>query len=191
VSSFDGRLLKELKEYAPEISAALLTVPRLSIISVFNLSDFFPKEKPLTEYTAEDVKDVPPGLAVILRGFGAKGKTNEDLILDVIKDIAAVAPEGATWDETEKLIQEQANLTQYVDTLDFQIDCLNCHSSTLSRRLIHAMHARGINVNVWTPDTGIELEMVLALAPDGIITNEPERAMEIRDQMTETDVNEP
>ena len=182
VSSFDGKLLKEMKQYAPTIPVALLTVPNFSLISVFRLSDYFPREKPLSEYTLEDVKEVPAALSVIMRGFGAKGRTADDVVLDVIKGIAAVVPEGATWNEAEKLIREQADLIQYVDELDYQIDCLNCHYSTLTSKLIDAMHERGIAVHVWTPDTEGELERVIALGPDGIITNEPGKALAIRNQ---------
>ena len=182
VSSFDGRLLKEMKRYAPSIPVALLTVPNLSAVSFFRFSDFLPSEKPVSEYTLKDIEKVPPAVSVILRGFGAKGKTPGDIVLDVIKGIAAAMPEGASWKDAEELIREQANLIKYVDSLDFQIDYLNCHYSTLSGKLIAAMHERGIGVNVWTPDTERELERVLALGPDGIITNEPAKALRIRNQ---------
>ena len=92
----------------------------------------------------------------------------------------SVVPRGAIWNEAEKLIREQADLIQYVDELDYQIDCLNCHYSTLTSKLIDAMHERGIAVNAWTPDTEGELERVIALGPDGIITNEPGKALDIR-----------
>ncbi len=182
VSSFDARLLKEMKRYAPSIPVALLTVPNLSAISLFRLSDYFPQEKPLSEYTLDDVKKVPAAVSVILRGFGAKGNTPAGIVLDVIKGVAAVVPEGSSWTDAEQLIREQANLIKYVDSLDFQIDYLNCHYSTLTGKLIAAMHERGIGVNVWTPDTERDLEKVLALKPDGIITNQPENALRIRDQ---------
>ena len=191
VSSFDSGLLKEMKRYAPNISVALLTIPNLSALSLIHLSDYLPGDKPLAELTAEDVTDMPGMVPMLLSGFGARGNSPEEILIDVIKGIAAIAPEGSSWNDVEALIFEQMNLILYVDALDFRIDYLNCHYSTLTEELMTAMHERGIGVNVWTPDTKSTLENALALNVDGIITNKPEMALALRDQATAESTIEP
>ena len=181
VCSFDSQLLKELKAYAPEIHVAMLTIPDLSILSLFNLSVFMPKDKPLRDYTMEDVARIPEGVASLLRSFGAKGNSKEEILLETIADITAVVPVNTTWNELEEMIEEQSDLVSFVDGLGFSIDSLNCHFNSLSSKLMDAMEERGITVNVWTPDKEWELKKVLSFNPAGIITNEPETALEIRE----------
>ena len=176
ITSFDGDLLKQLKEYAPELSAGILTIPNLSAITLLNLSEYLPAGKALSEYTAEDVSEVPEIVAILLRAFGAHGSSTEEVLLYVIKGIAAVASPQADWSEVEVLINEQHDLVSYVDSLDFPVDYLCCHYNTLTEELIHAMNERGIGTAVWTPDTEKDLGKVEALNPDYIITNQPETA---------------
>ncbi|CAN5241876.1 glycerophosphodiester phosphodiesterase [soil metagenome] len=46
-------------------------------------------------------------------------------------------------------------------------------------RLITAAHARGMQVHVWTVDTRAEIEAVLALGVDGVMTDRPEVLREV------------
>ena len=179
VCSFDDRLLKEMKEYAPEIKTGILTVPNLSAISMFHLADYLPKDKPLSEYTKEDVKRLPAIIAKAFAGFGAHGNSPEEIYLDLVRGVAAVVPDEAVWEDVEKLITEQADLISFIDSLDFPVDYLHCHYNTLSETLVEAMHERGIGVNVWTPDKEGDIRRVLELHPYGIITNEPALAMKL------------
>ena len=179
VSSFDGGLLHLMKEYAPEVHVALLTVPNLSAISMLNLSKYLPAEKALADYTPEDLQNVPAAIAMALRAFGVHGDTPEEIILGVAKDIADIAPLNTTWRDVEAAIQDQKNLPQYVERLDFTPDYLNCHYNCLSQKLMDAMRARNIKVNVWTPDTEFWLKNALSFRPDGIITNQPEMALKL------------
>ena len=73
VSSFDSDLLKKMKAYEPGIKVAILTVPNLSAITALHLSDYLPAEKPLSDYTAEDVREVPALIPLMIGAFGQKG----------------------------------------------------------------------------------------------------------------------
>ena len=187
VSSFDAALLKSMKQYAPEIQVALLSIPNLSVVLLFRLSDCLPLDKPISEYTAKDVQKVPQTVVSILRGFGAKGESAEELLLEVVQGVAAVVPEGTTWPEAEIMIKEQAELVSYVDGLDFQIDYLNCQYNSLTNELLAAMHERGIGVNVWTADSEIILKRILQMQPEGVITNEPGLAAALREELKQSD----
>ena len=182
VSSFDKSMLYRIKKYAPHINVALLTVPNLSALSLLNLTYYLPKDKALSDYTEEDIQDIPEIVEMALRGFGAKGEKPETLMLGVVKAIADIAPPLSTWSDVEELIFEQKDLVRYVDCLDFVPDYLNCHYNCLSDELMEAMRLRGIKVNVWTPDTEYWLQRTISFHPEGIITNQPETALRLLNQ---------
>jgi len=177
VTSFDKELLKIMKEYAPEVQVGILTIPNLSALSLFNLSQFFPADKALADYEPEDVENVPEPVIKLMESFGAKGKTHTELLLELLHGVGAATPSGTTWSELEILIAEQADIAAYVESLDFQVEYVNCHFNSLTKELIYAMHADGIGVFAWTPDETWELSKVLKLSPDGIVTNRPDTAL--------------
>ena len=104
VTSFDGQLLKKFKECAPDAAVGILTVPDLSFLSMFNLSQYLPADKALADYELEDVKEVPGMISMILKSFGAKGRTPAETILEVVAGIAAVTPPGTTWKDLKAVI---------------------------------------------------------------------------------------
>ena len=57
------------------------------------------------------------------------------------------------------------------------MEYVNCHFNSLTKELIDAMHADGIEVFAWTPDETWEISRVLKLLPDGIVTNRPDTAL--------------
>ncbi len=177
VTSFDKELLKSIKEYAPEIQAGILTIPNLSALSLFNLSQFFPADKALADYGPEDVENVPEPVIALMESFGAKGKTHTEMLLEIMHAVGAATPSGTTWSDLENLIAEQADIKAYVESLDFQVEYVNCHFNSLTKELIDAMHADGIGVFAWTPDETWEISKVLKLLPDGIVTNRPDTAL--------------
>ena len=173
VSSFDRHLLKDIKEYAPEISVGMITVPNMSAISMFHLADYLPEDKPLSAYTTEDVKSLPAAIANAFSRFGAHGNTPEEIYLELVRAVAAVVPDDAVWSDVEELIMQQADLVRFIENLDFPVDYLHCHYNTLSDTVITTMHEQGIGVNVWTPDQERDIRKVLELHADGMITDEP------------------
>jgi glycerophosphoryl diester phosphodiesterase len=50
---------------------------------------------------------------------------------------------------------------------------------------VSAAHARGLAVSAWTPDTPGDVERLLALSVDGIITNLPDMAAGVRDRVAD------
>jgi len=61
----------------------------------------------------------------------------------------------------------------------FNYDAVNPHYSDVDETLVKALHSRGLQVNVWTPDDADEIVRLAALDVDGIITNRPQLAREI------------
>ncbi len=56
---------------------------------------------------------------------------------------------------------------------------LNCRAAVLNEENIRSAHAAGIKIHVWTVDTTEAMERFIALGVDGIITNHPDRLIEI------------
>ena len=179
VTSFDKQLLKEFKEYAPEIPVGILTIPNMSFLALFNPSAYIPADKALQDFEAEDVKDIPQVLVSILQGFGAKGSTPEETMLEIFHAVAAATPSGTTYRNLEKMLGEQSDLISYVKSLDFPVEYLCCQFNSLTEELMDAMHNEGIGVLAWTPDRKADLEKTIAFAPEGVITNHPETALEV------------
>ena len=61
----------------------------------------------------------------------------------------------------------------------FVYDSLHPHYDDVDKVLVSALHARGRQINVWTVDDPQEIRRLADLKVDGIITNDPTRAMEI------------
>ena len=176
ITSFDRRLLKALKEYAPEIPVGILTVPDLFFLTLFNVSKHLPADKPPEDFETEDLQDVPGMVSMLLKGFGAKGRSPEETLLEVIRGVAAAVPSGTTYNDLKAMIEEQADIVQYVESLDLPVEYVSCHYNSLSKELMEAMHKDQIGVFAWTPDRKTDLQKTIAFAPEGIITNHPASA---------------
>lgn len=179
VTSFDSDILSEVKEYAPDIRIGIITIPDLTVIRMLNLSMCLPKDKPLEDYEAEDLKNLPEMFFKIMKNFGVRGDDPDDALLELIHSVAAVVPPGTTYPEFEILAEKEADVIGYVKSLDFPVDYVNCHYNTLTEELIESMHAENISVMTWTPDTETDLKKVIALSPDVIVTDMPETALSL------------
>jgi glycerophosphoryl diester phosphodiesterase len=56
---------------------------------------------------------------------------------------------------------------------------LSCRQTVLTKDNLAEAHQAGFKVNVWTLDTEPEMELFLDLGVDGIITNHPDRAINV------------
>ncbi len=61
----------------------------------------------------------------------------------------------------------------------FRYDALHPHFADVDAVLVSALHARQRQVNVWTVDDPQEINRLVDLGVDGIITNDPEKAREV------------
>jgi len=179
VTSFDRVLLKAIKEYAPDIPAGIITIPDMTFLTMVDLTQLIPADKPLQDFEAEDVKNFPEMLLTILKGFGAQGGTPEETLLELVHGVAAAVPPGTSYNELKGMLAEETDLAAFMDKLVFPTEYLICHYNTLTEELLEEMHNEDIRVFAWTPDKEYDLKKVLALSPDGVVTNHPETALEI------------
>ena len=56
---------------------------------------------------------------------------------------------------------------------------LNPGKSVLNERNLSAARQQGVRVNVWTPNTDEEMGKFISMGVDGIITNYPDRLIEL------------
>jgi len=57
------------------------------------------------------------------------------------------------------------------------VDFLSVESSWVTGTFVHAAHRHGQAVHVWTVDKPEEMDQVIAVGADALITNEPEEAL--------------
>ena len=179
VSAFNHSMLKEMKQRQPDIRVGALMLPQL----FYQLVDFdgiiIDHTKPLADLTVADLN--MPDYKEDFMSFGIAGATPEDVILEILRQWAGTFT-GANWNEVSSQFQLQADAAKYVDGLDFQLDYLHpeWHSLQLDSQLCAKMHARGIGVNVWTPNDETDLKAVLRHNIDGIITDVPDVALKLQ-----------
>lgn len=73
----------------------------------------------------------------------------------------------------------QPNQAQHWIWRVFEYDAMHPHFNDVDALLVSALHARNREVNVWTVDDPEEIKRLVDLEVDGIITNDPKRAMEV------------
>ncbi len=56
---------------------------------------------------------------------------------------------------------------------------LNPGQSVLNENNLRAARQQGVRVNVWTPNTDEEMEKYISMGVDGIITNHPDRLIDL------------
>ena len=61
----------------------------------------------------------------------------------------------------------------------YPIPILSCRQTVFTKDNLMKAHQAGFKVNVWTVDTEPEMELLLDLGVDGIITNHPDRAIKV------------
>jgi len=66
----------------------------------------------------------------------------------------------------------------------FRYDALHPHFDDVDKVLVSALHARNRQINVWTPDEPEEIQRLAGLGVDGIITNYPQRSLEVLESLS-------
>lgn len=176
ISAFDHRLLKRVKELDARLKVGALTLPiGFATTPTFQLLvKYLPQDKALLEVTAADLSDVPAD-ALGKNAVDISGKDPASILAELAHQMGAVFP-GCTLSQAAALLSAQDDLLGYLAGLDFKVDFLHCHYSTLLRKpaLIPQLGQMGILCSPWTPDQPQELEALAGLGCYSIITNRPD-----------------
>ena len=169
-------LLKRVKELDAKLKVGALTLPiGFATTPTFQLLvRYLPKDKSLLEITAADLPNLPAD-ALGQNAVDISGKGPAAILAELAHQMGAVFP-GCTLSQAAALLSAQDDLLGYLASLDFQVDFLHCHYSTLLRQptLILQLGQRGILCSPWTPDQPQELEALAGLGCYSIITNRPD-----------------
>ncbi len=173
VSSFQHSLLKEVKESHPEIKVGALTIPQLPGEDEL-LDSCFPADKPLDSITIDDIT-LPTDATVLDKLRRINGSDPRAAMLEMGRAGGTIFP-GMTPRQISGEMRRQADPCRYVDEIGFKIDYIHCDYTACLRDpdLIARLHDLGLGVNVWTPDREDDLRRLVAMGPDGIITNRPD-----------------
>lgn len=185
ISAFDHNLLRRVKELCPSIAVGLLTLPAgFDRTPIFRLlENAYPRDKLLLDACAEDLQAIDPE-AFDPHKVGLPGKDARDAVAELAHQIGAVYP-GLCLPEAGEALRKTADLSAYVDGLDFHPDYLHCHYSAVLKdpALVERMRQRGVKCNVWTPDKREELKALCDSGCHAIITNRPDLLLELEAQL--------
>lgn len=185
ISAFDHNLLRRVKELCPSIAVGLLTLPAgFDRTPIFRLlENAYPRDKLLLDACAEDLQAIDPE-AFDPHKVGLPGKDARDAVAELAHQIGAVYP-GLCLPEAGEALHKTADLSAYVDGLDFHPDYLHCHYSAVLKgpALVERMRQRGVKCNVWTPDRREEFKALCASGCHAIITNRPDLLLELEAQL--------
>ncbi|MEG0753126.1 MAG: glycerophosphodiester phosphodiesterase family protein [Angelakisella sp.] len=176
ISAFDHRLLEQVKKLNPELRVGVLTMPvGFAHSATFQLlCKYLPPEKSLLGVTASDMPDIPAD-ALGPNPVDVPGANPACVIAELAHQIGAVFPD-CTLPQAANLLSVQDDLAAYISGLDFKVDFLHCHYSTLLRspELIPQLGEMGTLCSPWTPDEPKDLEALVRLGCYSIITNRPD-----------------
>lgn len=175
VSAFDHTLLRDMKKILPEIRVGALTLPPMKGSQVFELAEkILPPDKPLNQISISELS-LPSADMIDLNALQIPGKDMGAIVMEQIRSISAIYP-GVSFREVQAQLVKQNDLAEYVAGLDFKLDYLHCeyHSCYADPTLVQRVHDLGIGVNPWTPDAEADLQALIDLGVDGIITNRPD-----------------
>lgn len=185
ISAFDHNLLRRVKELCPSIAVGLLTLPAgFDRTPIFRLlENAYPRDKLLLDACAEDLQAIDPE-AFDPHKVGLPGKDARDAVAELAHQIGAVYP-GLCLPEAGEALHKTADLSAYVDGLDFHPDYLHCHYSAVLKdpALVERMRQRGVKCNVWTPDRREEFKALCASGCHAIISNRPDLLLELEAQL--------
>lgn len=171
ISSFDPRLLREMKKYNPEIRVGILTWREISR----KMLEFLPKDMIIEEVSKQDIK---------LPKQEEMGVNQTDFISKIWISVCSKMTiyNGLTVGEIINEMEHQDEPLNYVQQLDFKVDYVHVPFEKCfeNENLVNEMHKRGIGVNVWTPSSEDDLNALLKYDLDGVITNSPEILIKCR-----------
>lgn len=180
ISSFDHTLLREMKSLLPAVRVGALTSRAVTErVSVQLLARYAPKDKALGELAPSDLR-LPPEDEALRKALKKPDREPGSVLLERAENLSILYP-GMSIQEVMTHLETQLDLADYLDRLDFPVEYLHCeyHACLSDPQLVERLRRRGIGVTPWTPDETEDLRALIALSPDGIITNRPDRLLEL------------
>ena len=77
------------------------------------------------------------------------------------------------------LVEEEGPWQQHIDSLGFTPDTYSPYYPLLSTDVVAQLHRQGMRVVPWTVNTPADMQLLLDMEVDGIITDYPNIAVEL------------
>ena len=77
------------------------------------------------------------------------------------------------------LVENLRGFSWNIKRLGFEPDTYSCHYKLVNKRLVEKCHSRGIKIVPWTVNEAAEIEKLIAMGVDGIITDYPNLAYKV------------
>lgn len=176
VSAFDHTLLKEYRSLDNDIRlATLIMAPMGNLDLVYYLESIF-HDLPLNNITIKMIECVDINECV-LEAFHIESQYWSHLIYEFIQSISSIYP-NKTFKEIAEAFESQKDLVNYINHLGFRIDCIHPDKLICTKELVENMHKMDVEVNVWTVDKVEDIEHMMDIGVDGIISNRPDVVMQ-------------
>ena len=186
VTSFNHGILSRVKKLAPD--------QRVGVLTLNSLDSYLSPPPALLQAIGLEADE--NGLA--LDGQEQATQTLMELSQSTSLDDENISPARWTMDRIWALTSDypgqnlfellqsllsQHDLVSYLSTLDFQPEVLSCQYNTCfrDRDLVQQVEAMGIEAAPWPVDGVYDLESILAMNPTSIVTNRPERLLQMLD----------
>ena len=186
VTSFNHGILSRVKKLAPD--------QRVGVLTLNSLDSYLSPPPALLQ--AIGLESSENGLSLeeqeqatqTLLELSQSGSVDDENInparwtMDRICALTSDYP-GQNLFELLQSLLSQHDLVSYLSTLDFQPEVLSCQYNTCfrDRDLVQQVEAMGIEAAPWPVDGVYDLESILAMNPTSIVTNRPERLLQMLD----------
>ncbi|MBX3001647.1 MAG: glycerophosphodiester phosphodiesterase [Caldilineaceae bacterium] len=137
-----------------------------------------------------EIKQAEPSIVDALCGLIRRYGRQEDVIIgsfhvDVLREMRQRCPEVATSAHTNEvrlfLALNFLRLTKVYSPapLAFQVPTRQDNIEIVTPSFVRSAHERGMQIHTWTVNDPAEMEYLLSIGVDGIITDRPDRFMEL------------
>ena len=186
VTSFNHGILSRVKKLAPD--------QRVGVLTLNSLDSYLSPPPALLQ--AIGLESSENGLSLeeqeqatqTLLELSQSGSVDDENInparwtMDRIWALTSDYP-GQNLFELLQSLLSQHDLVSYLSTLDFQPEVLSCQYNTCfrDRNLVQQVEAMGIEAAPWPVDGVYDLQSIMDMNPTSIVTNRPERLLEMLD----------
>lgn len=177
VSSFDHSILKDAKNAYPDLHIGALVSSGMIAYGTI-LGRCLPGDRELGSITLKDAS-IPEDIAET----GSLGMSKDDMrrwAVNTVNSLCMTYP-WMTVKELAEAARRQSDLCAYAEDIGFPLNYIHCDYPMCLKDpdLVRRLHDIGIGVNIWTPDDEDILKELVAMGPDGIITNRPDILLRI------------
>ncbi len=181
VTSFNHGILSRVKRLSPQQRVGVLTLnsvdsylaPPPALLQSLGLENSLPDEEEATRTLLEMAQNA---------SLDEENVNPARWTMDRLWAITSDYP-GQNLFELLQSLLSQHNLASYISSLDFRPEVLSCQYNTCfrDRDLVQQVQAMGIEVAPWPVDGLYDLQSILDMEPVSIVTNRPERLLQMLD----------